>query len=63
MISSCHGEVRRIAQLDVKAHPSSDGPQRLPPPVDDRYCCSRSGENPDFGSLATLLWNISDTIP
>lgn len=58
-----HHLATRLSQLDVKAHPSSDGPRRLARQWTIDFIAAEAAKHPDFGNLAALLRNISETIP
>ena len=58
-----HHLATRLSQLDVKDHPSSDGPRRLARQWTIDFVAAEAAKHPDFGNLAALLRNISETIP
>lgn len=53
----------RLSSLDVKAHPSSDGPRRLTRQWTIDFVAAEAARHPDFANLAALLRNVSETGP
>ncbi len=49
-----------LAELDVKAHPSSDGPRRLTRQWTLDFIAKEAARYPQFGNLAALLRNIGE---
>jgi hypothetical protein len=50
----------QLAQLDVKAHPSSDGPRRLTRQWTIDFIAAEAARHPEFSNLAALLRNVSE---
>jgi|GEM_PF-3359202 len=58
-----HHLATRLAQLDVKAHPSSDGPRRLTRQWTLDFVAAEAARHREFANLAALLRNVSETQP
>lgn len=58
-----HHLASRLARLDVKAHPSSDGPRRLTRQWTIDFIAAEAAKHPEFGNLAALLRNVSESGP
>jgi hypothetical protein len=58
-----HHLATRLAGLDVKAHPSSDGPRRLTRQWTIDFVAAEAAKHADFTNLAALLRNVSETGP
>jgi hypothetical protein len=50
----------RIATLDVKAHPSSDGPRRLTRQWAIEFIAMEAAKHPQFQNLAALLRTVNE---
>jgi hypothetical protein len=55
-----HHLTARIAALDVKAHPSSDGPRRLTRQWTIDFIAAEAAQHPKFQNLAALLRNVRE---
>jgi hypothetical protein len=55
-----HHLTTRIAALDVKAYPSSDGPQRLTRQWTMDFITAEAAQHPKFQNLAALLRNVRE---
>jgi hypothetical protein len=55
-----HHLAARIAELDVKAHPSSDGPRRLTRQWTIDFIAAEAAQHPQFQNLAALLRNVRE---
>ncbi|HEX2853399.1 MAG TPA: hypothetical protein VHO24_09185 [Opitutaceae bacterium] len=55
-----HHLAARIASLDVKAHPSSDGPRRLTRQWTIDFIAAEAAQHPQFQNLAALLRNVRE---
>jgi hypothetical protein len=53
----------RLSELDVKAHPSSDGPRRLTRQWTIDFVAAEAAKYPESANLAALLRNVSETGP
>lgn len=58
-----HHLVTQLSTLDVKSHPSSEGPRRLTCQWTIRFVASEAAKYPEFGNLAVLLRNVSESPP
>lgn len=58
-----HHLATRLAALDVKAHPSSDGPRRLTRQWTLQFVASEAAKHPEFRNLAALLHNVNESGP
>lgn len=58
-----HHLATRLSGLDVKAHPSSDGPRRLTRQWTIDFVAAEAARHAEFANLATLLRNVSDSGP
>lgn len=50
----------QLGRLDVRAHPSSDGPRRLTRKWTIDFLADEASKYPEFGNLAALLRNVSE---
>jgi hypothetical protein len=55
-----HHLAARIAALDVREHPSSDGPRRLTRQWTIDFIAAEAGRHPEFQNLAALLRNVRE---
>lgn len=55
-----HHLTARIAALDVKEHPSSDGPRRLTRQWTIDFIAAEAARYPQFRNLAALLHNVRE---
>lgn len=55
-----HHLASRIADLDVKAHPSSDGPRRLTRQWTIDFVAAEAAQHPEFQNLAALLRTVNE---
>jgi hypothetical protein len=55
-----HHLTARIAALDVKAHPSSDGPRRLTRQWTIDFIAAEAAQYPQFQNLAALLRTVRE---
>ena len=53
----------RLGALDVKAHPSSDGPRRLTRQWTIDFVAAEAAKHPESANLAALLRNVSECGP
>lgn len=53
----------RLARLEVKDHPSSDGPRRLTRQWTLEFIAAEAAKYPDSANLAALLRNVSESGP
>ncbi len=53
----------RLSRLEVKAHPSSDGPRRLIRQWTIDFVAAEAAKHPESANLAALLRNIGETGP
>jgi hypothetical protein len=58
-----HHLVTQLSQLDIKAHPSSDGPRRLTRQWTIDFLADEAARYPEFSNLAALLRNVRDNPP
>jgi hypothetical protein len=59
-----HHLAARIAELDVKEYPSSDGPRRLTRRWTIDFIVAEAAQHPKFQNLAALLRNVrEDSVP
>lgn len=52
-----------LSRLDVRAHPSSDGPRRLTRQWTIDFVAAEAAKYPESANLAALLRNVSETGP
>jgi len=55
-----HHLAARIAELDVKAYPSSDGPRRLTRQWTMDFIAAEAAQHAQFQNLAALLRNVRE---
>ncbi|MEO7411728.1 MAG: hypothetical protein ABIZ81_00095 [Opitutaceae bacterium] len=55
-----HHLAARIAALEVKDHPSSDGPRRLTRQWTIDFVAAEAAQHPKFQNLAALLRNVRE---
>lgn len=53
----------QLSRLDVKAHPSSDGPRRLTRQWTIDFIATEAAKYPASANLAALLRNVSESGP
>lgn len=58
-----HHLATRLANLDLKDHPSSDGPRRLTRQWTLDFIAAEAAKHREFANLAALLRNVSETGP
>jgi hypothetical protein len=58
-----HHLVTRLAGLDAKDHPSSDGPRRLTRQWTIDFIAAEAARHSEFANLAALLRNVSEKGP
>ena len=58
-----HHLASRLARLDVREHPSSDGPRRLTRQWTIDFIAAEAAKHREFGNLAALLKNVSEHGP
>ena len=58
-----HHLATRLANLDVKAHPSSDSPRRMTRQWTIDFVAAEASKYPEFHNLAALLHNVSEGSP
>jgi hypothetical protein len=58
-----HHLVTQLSSLDAESYPSSDGPRRLTRQWTIRFIAAEAAKYPEFGNLAALLRNVSESPP
>ena len=58
-----HHLVTRLSALDVREHPSSDGPRRLTRQWTIDFIAAEAARHENFANLAALLRNVSESGP
>ncbi len=58
-----HHLASQLALLDVKEHPSSDGPRRLTRQWTIDFVAAEAAKHAEFANLAVLLRNVSESGP
>jgi len=55
--------VNQLGRLDVKAHPSSDGPRRLTRKWTIDFIAAEAARHSEYLNLAVLLRNVNEPAP
>lgn len=58
-----HHLATKLAQLDVRAHPSSESPSRLTRQWTIEFLATEAAQYPDYRNLAALLRNVNEQTP
>lgn len=58
-----HHLATKLADLDVRAHPSSESPSRLTRQWTIEFVAAEAARHPDFRNLAALLRNVNEQSP